>query len=150
MPRAVIDNRGPRIAKPGYDANTAPPQHMFFDPEFVAARLFQTGTVTLGEGAPYGNFRVASHGFGKTFPQPPIVLVGGVLGDGGLDITPWIDQRFESTVLRNWSYYSVYISTTGFTLYVRRPSEVTPGGATFNFGSPANNWRYWVLDNTMA
>lgn len=151
MPRAVIDNRGPRIARPGYDANTAPPQHMFFDPSFIAARLYQTGVLTLGEGSGLARFRIASHSFGKTFPAPPIVLVAGDLGGGGADITPWLDQFIPGAgTAQVHPYYTVYVTTTGFTLFVRRPSEEVANVGTYYWGSPATNWRFWVLENTMA
>lgn len=143
MPRARLSERGPQIARHGFDVDTAAPKDMFFDPSLVAATVYATGIVATtpysgGDGlGDYCNRYVGSHG--RTFNMPPLVLPYEVVGS---------ERRLHMNLVQLGSGNlnvvaangSVRITTTGFELYATK-AGVHPTG---------NTWRYVTLSNTLA
>lgn len=148
MARAKINKSGPAIAKPGYHVETAPIQHMLFDPQYIAARVFRQVTLTPG---PFSGFLDnvyyrATYSYGKTFNTPPIVLVCGIDGTrrqvsamsgNAIPVNPgtaYVLPLFE-----------VVSTTTGFELY---RIYQQPAGGTFPGPAIPSQWRCTILQNS--
>lgn len=152
MARAKIDINGPAIAKAGHHVESASLQNMLFDPQFVAARVFDQVTLTpvsfTGFLSDY--YKRATHSYGKTFSTPPIVLVAGIDG-----------ARRQVSAMRGFSipldpgkarllpFYEVVATTTGFELYVL---HTLPSGLPAAGSGPAipTNWRCTILQNSFV
>ena len=143
MPRARLSARGPQIARPGFDVDTAAPKDMLFDPSLVAATIYATDIVTttpysggdgLGEAC---NRYIGSHG--RTFAMPPIVIPYEVVG-GERRLHMNYVRAPSSGPLIYVSDGSVRATTSGFELYSRKTGIYAPG----------NTWRYVTLSNTLA
>lgn len=150
MARAKIDKNGPSIAKAGYHVETAPIQHMIFDPQYVAARIFRQVTLTPGPFSGYldNAYYRATYSFGKTFNTPPIVLVAGI--DGARRQVSAM-TGYAIPVNPGTAYvlplYEVVSTTTGFELYVLYQN---PSGAPLTGPAVPANWRCTILQNSFT
>lgn len=150
MARARLDKNGPKIAKAGYNVDTAPLQHMIFDPKYVAARIYQQVTVTpvVFSGFLDHAYLRAVHSFGKTFATPPIVLVTGI--DGGRRQVSAM-TGYAIPVNPGTAYilplYEVVSTTTGFELYVMYQY---PSGSPLNGPAVPTSWRCTILQNSFT
>lgn len=141
-PRMRIDRDGIKIARPGYDVDTAAEKDLYFSSSGVAARVFATGLATAVEFG-HERYRRVRVNFSKTFARPPIVFAGGIRSDGGLDVTPVRYGITSDDYQRVHPHYCLQIDKTGFWLMVCKDF-----GSSFNVDVPTT-WRYWVLENTL-
>lgn len=141
-PRMRIDKNGIKIARPGYDVDTATEKDLYFSSKGVAARVFATGLVTVAEFG-HERYRRARVNFSKTFVRPPLVFAGGIRSDGGLDVTPVRYTIVGDDYARIHPHYCLQIDKTGFLIMVAKDY-----GGSFNVDVPTT-WRYWVLENTL-
>jgi len=144
MPRGRLSKNGPALAQYGYDVDTAPPTKMRFSPDMVAMRLALTGTVVCGshgDGPPYTDYAKATIVYDTAFPEPPIVRVAGINGDGTSDQSPYVITYAGSGEQWMLPHYVVYSYASYFDLYVLRWNNYYVGPLT---------WRYFVFHNTLS
>lgn len=145
MPRARLDASGPKIAKAGYDIDTASPANMNFDTGMVALRLRYTGIVTCAAytGDTYASlYDRAIVTFPTPFSKPPLVLFAGRLSDTESNQTPFVvtgPQPGGWTKSNLPGAYMVISSETGCTIFRRKViSGYTP-----------QTVKYFVFANTL-
>lgn len=141
-PRMRIDKNGIKIARPGYDVDTAAEKDLYFSSSSIAARVFTTGSVTVSTFG-HDRYRRARVDFPKTFVRPPLVFAGGLRSDGGLDVTPVRYTIISTDYARIHPHYRLLIDKTGFWIWVGMDY-----GGSFSVDVPTT-WRYWVLENTL-
>lgn len=148
MARAKIDKNGPAIAKQGYHVETAPIQHMMFDPRFIAARIFRQVTLTPGPFSGYldNAYYRATYSFGKTFNTPPIILACGidgarrqvsVMSGDAIPVNPGTAYVLP--------LYEIVSTTTGFELYRLYQN---PSGTPYAGPAIPSSWRCTILQNS--
>ncbi|TGT64103.1 MULTISPECIES: hypothetical protein [unclassified Mesorhizobium] len=146
MPRARISAQGLEIAKQGYDVDTAAPENMAFDKNYVALRLAYTGVLTVVNfsGFMSDKYRQAIFVFPTPFLKPPLCMVAGQRSDGATDQTTFlgIAASDQSNMAWHEPVYQIITTTTQMELYVSKTSWG-------NNASRTVNWRYWVFRNTL-
>lgn len=143
-PRMRINKDGIKIARQGYDVDTAAEQDLYFSSSGIAARVFATGLVGVTN-AGHERYNQARVNFSKTFSRPPLVFAAGLRSDGGADVTPVRYRIIGNNIARIHPHYCLKIDTTGFDIMVVK--DYGPGD--FYVDVPTT-WRYWVLDNVLA
>ena len=149
MPRTRLSTKGPQIALPGYDVDTAPLSKMAFTPEAVAMRLLHTGTVSVTPFAGYmDNYYYRAIGY---FPQPllrlPIVLVAGINPDGSVEQRPFMYGRAESSTMRVVPSVEVRTFLDRVEIYVLVRNGPRPDLVPVTRHPPV--WRYFIFQNTL-
>lgn len=148
MPRARLSVRGPQIAMPGYDVDTAPMSKMVFTPDAVAMRLRFTGIVSVAAFSGFmDNYYYRGIGyFPELLDRLPIILVAGINSDGSVEQRPFMYGRAESASMRVTPSTEVRTFLDRVEIYVLARSG--PGPIAPVLPTPAT-WKYFVFENTL-
>jgi hypothetical protein len=145
-----ISEEGPKIAKSGYDVDTAEIGNMVFSPSLVAMRIALTGTVTpttFSSGVLNDWYYKATVTFPQPFARPPIVMVAGLETDGttqqGLFYANIVSGQAGNAKVLPWWQIDTYADH--FDLFTMRHND-----SNWNESFPVcADWRYWVFQNTL-
>lgn len=149
MPRMRLDPSGFKIAKAGFDVDTASLANMIFTTDLAGMQLRQTGVVTVAAYSGYldTSYRRAVVNFGTTYAQPPLVLAAGIVSSTESDQFPWYWESYTAggpAIQLPW--YSIETYTNRFELYVLNYRDGFPDRK----GSPATQWRYFVFAHALS
>lgn len=148
MPRVRLSKDELKIAKAGYNVDTATPEQMIFSSDSPALRLYSTGTVTL---APYSgpmssrfNRAVVNYPSPSPFSKPPLVLAAGIINSTTTEQGPFLAPSGVSSVA--WANYSIASFTNRFEIY---GYSYNVDGSPVTPSRPTSTYRYFVFHNTM-
>lgn len=153
MARLILNNQGFVLAKAGFNADTADEEDLLVSPNGSVLQVFMSGIVTpsfitvpYGSGTTSIRLKMATVSFGVTLPTPPMAFVNGIYPGGGAgDASTHANQHtFGSTIIYEPNYYYVsYVDK--LEIYCR----VDDGGTLGIDGPNCNDWRYYVVENTI-
>lgn len=145
--RVILDDAGLKVAKSGYDADTASALNLQFSSDFSHLAFYRTAEINCD----WNETGFRSYSLGKTFPTPPIVHLQKVTSTndvweaGAVGHLFW-EWRYDWTDLdgnANTAQHTVNIYVTTSALQIKsinfstKPAQFTP---------PLFRLRYTVMD----